>query len=146
VETGFIEADDGFDLHFAGRLVLSHRPDRPALAMARGDATVEMVRGNFRIEDAPTGTMAPAGFELAGDTVTLSDADGPAARLTLTGGQLSAELLRGGYDRLHLHFHAEPGEDRLGRRRADELSGAQWPPPFRSGPASRASAATSRPS
>ena len=57
--------------------------DRPVLAMARGAATVEMVRGNFRIADAPTGTMAPARFELAGETVTLSDADGPAAELAL---------------------------------------------------------------
>lgn len=108
--TGFTITDGGFDLHFAGRLVLSHGVDRPVLAMARGAATVEMVRGNFRIADAPTGTMAPAGFELAGETVTLSDADGPAARLTLTGGELSVQLLRPGYDRLQLHFHAEPGE------------------------------------
>lgn len=108
--TGFTIAEDGFDLHFAGRLVLSHREHRPALAMARGAATVEMVRGNFRIEDAPTGMTAPAGFDLAGATVTLADADGPAARLTLHDHVLTAELLRPGYDRLHLHFHAEPEE------------------------------------
>ncbi|NCU12899.1 MAG: alpha-glucosidase, partial [Sphingomonadaceae bacterium] len=108
--TGFTITEDGFDLHFAGRLILSHCSARPVLAMARGDAKVEMVRGNFRIEDAPTGTIAPAGFALADDAVTLSDDHGPAARLTLTGNALHAELLRGGYDRLHLHFHAEPGE------------------------------------
>ncbi|MFN3515799.1 MAG: alpha-glucosidase [Novosphingobium sp.] len=108
--TGFTIAEDGFDLHFAGRLILSHREDRPALAMARGAATIEMVRGNFRIEDAPTGLIAPAGFDLAGDCITLFDADGPAARLTLCGHILTSELLRPGYDRLHLHFHAEPGE------------------------------------
>ena len=51
----FETSDDGFDLHFAGRLVLRHRRACPALAVARGASEVTMYRGNFRIEDAPTG-------------------------------------------------------------------------------------------
>ncbi|MEN9926034.1 MAG: hypothetical protein RL268_2160, partial [Pseudomonadota bacterium] len=69
-----------------------------------------MLRGNFRIEDAPDGLIAPTRFTLEGDCVELSDELGPAARLVLDGHALRAELLRPGYDRLHLYFAAEPGE------------------------------------
>ena len=36
VETGFIVTEDGFDLRFAGRTVLSHGSDCPAVVMAIG--------------------------------------------------------------------------------------------------------------
>ncbi len=110
METGFIMTDNGFDLHFAGRIVLSHRADCPAVVMAVGNATVEMLRGNFRIEDDPRDELIPAAFELEADVVTLHDQSGPAARLSLADNVLTTTLLRPGYDRLHLHFHAEPGE------------------------------------
>ena len=110
VETGFSANESGFDLHFAGRLVLSHRPDCPALAMARGSAAIEMVRGNFRIEDSPTDRITPLDWALDGAAVILSEGGVPAARFNLAGNALDVELLRPGYDRIHLHFHAEPGE------------------------------------
>ncbi|MFM5950437.1 MAG: alpha-glucosidase [Novosphingobium sp.] len=110
METGFSATESGFDLHFAGRLVLSHRPDCPALAMARGKPAVEMVRGNFRIEDAPADRIAPLDWALDGAAVILSEGGVPAARLDLTGTALDVALLRSGYDRIDLHFHAEPGE------------------------------------
>ena len=62
----FEAAEDGFDLHFAGRLVLRHRRACPALALARGASEVTMYRGNFRIEDAPSGVVAPIDWRLAG--------------------------------------------------------------------------------
>lgn len=110
MESGFIGCEDGFDLRFAGRIVLSHRPVSPALEMACGQPNVQMVHGNFRIEDEPQGHVAPQDWELLEDTVILSDAAGPAARLDLKDGQLTVSLLRPGYDRIHIHFHAEPNE------------------------------------
>jgi sulfoquinovosidase len=110
VETGFIMTDNGFDLHFAGRTVLSHRADCPAVVMAIGKPAVEMQRGNFRIEDDPQGELTPTDFALDADVAILSDQAGPAARLELRDNVLTATLLRPGYDRLHLRFHGEPGE------------------------------------
>lgn len=110
VNGGFSESEDGFDLHFAGRLVLSHRSGSPALAMSRGAPEITMFRGNFKIEDTPTGLIAPLEFQLAGDVVTLFDAGTPAARLALAGNVLEVELLRPGCDRITLAFHAAPEE------------------------------------
>ena len=107
---GFSKREDGFDLHFAGRLVLSHCAVSPTLVMARGAPDVTMFRGNFKIEDAPTGLVEPIDFELEQDCVTLFDSGAPAARLVLTGNVLEIELLRPGYDRIAVAFHAEPGE------------------------------------
>jgi len=110
VKTGFIGCKDGFDLHFAGRVVLSHRETCPAVIMAIGAPQIEMRLGNFRIEDAPHCEMAPLAWEIAGDHVILFDKGEPAVRLSLAGNVLSAELLRAGYDRLHMRFHAVPDE------------------------------------
>ena len=110
METGFIAVEDGFDLLLAGRVVLSHRETCPAVVMARGNPAVEMVRGNFRIEDAPADELVPPDWALVGHAVTLSHLGQPAARLELSGNVLSVTLLLPGYDRLHLRFHAEPGE------------------------------------
>ena len=110
METGFSASESGFDLHFAGRLVLSHSDACPALAMARGNPAVEMVCGNFRIEDAPAGLVEPAAWTITGDAVVLADALGPAARLEFVDARLRVELLRPGYDRIYLNFHAEPDE------------------------------------
>ena len=46
--------DDGFDLILGERVILRHRVDAPAFRIAKGNPTVTMVRGNFRMEDAPT--------------------------------------------------------------------------------------------
>ena len=110
METGFQARDDGFDLLFAGRIALSHRRLSPAVVMTRGAPSVLMYRGNFRIEDAPTGETAPRDFALSGDSVTLSDQAGEAVRLTLSGNRLAVDLLRPGFDRIHLFLHAEAGE------------------------------------
>ena len=59
VELRFSEDEEGFELHFAGRLLLSHTRERPALSMARGASAVTMLRGNFRIDDAPSDRLEP---------------------------------------------------------------------------------------
>ncbi len=50
----FEAKDDGFDLLLGDRVILRHRVDAPAFRIAKGNPTVTMVRGNFRMEDAPT--------------------------------------------------------------------------------------------
>ena len=110
MEIGFSPVDDGFDLHFAGHLLLRHRLDCPAVVTARGAAEIAMRKGNFRIEDAPTGHRRPAAWMREGQTITLSDRGQPAARLTIEGSALRLETLLPGHDRLWIDFHAEPDE------------------------------------
>ncbi len=106
----FETSDDGFDLHFAGRLVLRHRRACPALAVARGASEVTMYRGNFRIEDAPTGLVAPLHCEVASDTVTFLVDGAACARLSLDGNVITVTTLDPAHDRIWLRFRAEPGE------------------------------------
>ena len=106
----FEAAEDGFDLHFAGRLVLRHRRACPALALARGASEVTMYRGNFRIEDAPSGVVAPIDWRLAGNVAELIADGHVVARLTAEGGTLTADALDPAHDRIWLRFHAEAGE------------------------------------
>lgn len=110
MEAAFSAIDGGFDLHFAGRLVLSHRPDRPVLDSARGNPTVEMYRGNFRIEDAPEDRVVPLDCVICDQAVTLRHGGKDVARLALFGHRLTVTLLRPGHDRITLRWHAEPGE------------------------------------
>ena len=97
--------EDGFDLHFAGRLVVRHRVDCPAVVIACGSPSVEMVRGNFRIDDAPY-DQAPQTDWTAGEAWI----DFAGARLAWAGNRLILSAHSPDNDRLWLHFHAEPGE------------------------------------
>lgn len=45
--------EQGFELCFGGRVLLAHRADRPAVALASGEPEIAMVRGNFRLSDSP---------------------------------------------------------------------------------------------
>ena len=110
VELRLSEDEQGFELHFAGRLVLSHSPATPVLMMARGASQVTMLRGNFRISDTPSDCLEPTLWQLDCGAVVLLDHGGPAARLELSDDALSVMLLRPGYDRIRLRFHAEAGE------------------------------------
>ncbi len=106
----FEPAEDGFDVHFAGRLVLCHRPGCPALTLARGAAEIAMFRGNFRIEDSPTGLVSPAEWQMEGSTVTLLSDGVPLARIATKQGALTVTALDPAHDRIWLRFHSEPGE------------------------------------
>ena len=102
--------NDGFDLRFGDRLVLRHSQSCPAVVMARGNADVVMVRGNFRISDSPRDAIAPAGWRPCDAGVELLDGDVPVVRIELAGNTLTVRALIEGYDRLRVNFHAEPGE------------------------------------
>ncbi|MBU6267684.1 MAG: alpha-glucosidase [Sphingomonadales bacterium] len=106
----FSVVDGGFDLHFAGRLLLRHRADCPAVVTARGNAQVAMLRGNFRIDDAPGELARPDGWSREGDSVILSRGCAQVARIELGEGGLAIAALAPGHDRLWVRFHAEPGE------------------------------------
>lgn len=111
MQESYISAvEDGFDLHFAGRLLLRHRRECPALAMARGNATVTMFRGNFRIEDAPEDRIEPLDCEVSETDVALIANGDPVAWLGLSGNRLTVTVVRPDYDRIWIRFHAEPGE------------------------------------
>ena len=103
-------AEGGFDLWFAGRLVVRHRSDCPAVAMARGNPTVTMLRGNYRIEDAPAAPRAAAGWRRSGTSVVLADGQGDMAVLDWSGHALGVIALDPAYDRIYLRFHADSGE------------------------------------
>jgi alpha-glucosidase len=87
-------SEGGFDLLLAGRCILQHRPDCPAISIARGDPEVVMVRGNFRLSDHPVAAAPLSACEIAGaGSAVLASADDTAcctvtlapdaARLTL---------------------------------------------------------------
>ncbi len=106
----FSVTDDGFDLHFAGRVVLRHRTSCPAMAMAAGSANVAMHLGNFRIEDSLTGQLEPQQCVLAEGGIDFL-ADGQiCAKLRVDSNRLTVTATNPAHDRLWLRFHAEPGE------------------------------------
>ncbi|MBS0255516.1 MAG: alpha-glucosidase [Proteobacteria bacterium] len=106
----FSALDDGFDLHFAGHLVLRHRLGCPAVVTSRGAPEVTMFRGNFRIEDQPGEITAPAAWTRSGEIITLLDQGRPTATITLGEAELSFAALLPGHDRITVRFHAEPDE------------------------------------
>ncbi len=59
VEIGPEDGGGGFDLLLGDRVILRHRVDAPAFRIAKGNPTVTMVRGNFRMEDAPSDERVP---------------------------------------------------------------------------------------
>ena len=110
MEAQFSATDNGFDLHFAGRLVLRHTHDCPALAIARGKADVTMHHGNFRITDEPHGLIGPRESRIAHNVAYLLHNGIEAAQLSIESGNLVVTAADPAIDRLWLRFHAEPGE------------------------------------
>ncbi len=110
MEVQFSATDDGFDLHFAGRLVLRHRPDSPVLNLACGNAQVTMRHGNFRIEDHPAGTITPIEWSIGANEVELCVGALAIARISIDGAAFTVTALDPGHDRITLRLHAEPGE------------------------------------
>ncbi len=75
------------------------------MAIARGEPLVEMVRGNFRIEDAPRDRREPSDWRAGADWVEFAG-----ARLEWQGNRLTLRAADRSFDRLWLRFHAAPGE------------------------------------
>ncbi len=109
-------ADGGFDLTLDGRLVLRHRPDAPCLFVGRGDARIDMYRGNFDIEDRLFERSPLAHAEVRGTTIAFAVAPGLPPRLTIAAeGRDSDAVLRfqaadPAIDRVWLRLVAEPDE------------------------------------
>ena len=110
MELRFSEEDQGFDLHFAGRLVLSHRRDRPALTLARGRSEVTMLRGNFRIEDSPLDVIEPCDCTVLHSVAKFWHNGTEVAQLRIEAGRLVVQATDPATNRIWLRFHAEPDE------------------------------------
>ncbi|MFN4358812.1 alpha-glucosidase [Sphingopyxis alaskensis] len=110
VKLRFFESRDGFELRFGSHLVLRHVSDCPAVVIARGAPSIEMYRGNYRIDDSPEGIIRCADWRADGADMLLLDAGEPTVRLGIEGRALRVEALRSGYDRITTRFFAEPGE------------------------------------
>lgn len=107
MELQLAASEEGFDLLLGGRIVLSQRPDHPAIALAQGDPQVAMVRGNFRLTDHASLAPALVHCRLEGPgKAVLASADGTAAlevSLDQAAGQLFLRA-RGPHNRITANF------------------------------------------
>ena len=105
--------EGGFDLLSAGRTILVQRPDLPSISLACGSPEVVMVRGNFRLSDAPVASPPLARAEMQGDGHwLLSSVDGTAkatVNLASDASQLTVKVL-GSEDRITLDFILGPDD------------------------------------
>jgi alpha-glucosidase len=104
-EVTFFATGDGFELRFGGRTLLRHTPACPAVAIAQGAPDIEMIRGNFRIEDQPQHYRELCAWERSGDRVAFEG-----AALSWSDNVLTLSSAHAAYDRLYVRFHAESGE------------------------------------
>lgn len=102
--------EDGFDLHFAGQLLLRHRESCPAVAIARGNPSIAMHLGNFRIEDAPVDQRRPADWRLDDQRIVLADSGEDLVAIAITDHRIEVTALNSAFDRISIGFHAEAGE------------------------------------
>ncbi len=105
-----LEDSDGFELLFGGRILLRHSKSCPAVVIARGAARVEMFRGNFRIDDAPSGHVAPRDWRECEGGVEFLNEGIRAARIEIGDDFLTLTTEDPAVDRLWLGFHAEADE------------------------------------
>jgi alpha-glucosidase len=82
--------EEGFDLRLAGRTILCHRPEAPAISTASGAPRVSMVRGNFRLaDDAVAAEPLTRSNRDGSGAIALASADGSAGvTVTLDGARL----------------------------------------------------------
>ncbi len=122
----FEAKDDGFDLLLGDRVILRHRVDSPAIRIAKGNPTVTMVRGNFRMADAPSEERVLRYMVSRKDRPTSSGLDveigladwaGSPAQLNVQFGfeaddslTLNIDTPLAGYDRIWVDFLAETNE------------------------------------
>ena len=103
---------DGFSLQLAGRELLRHSADQPCLFVGQGEARMDMVRGNFDIEDYISERSPLAHVHIDGDRLAFSEAPGQPVRLVLTldGRTLGVTAPDPSINRLWLRVMAEKGE------------------------------------
>lgn len=100
-------------LWLAGRAVLSHAPEYPAIFVASGAPQVTMVRGNFRLSDDAVAAKPLSRAEVdSGGTVVLSSADDSASIALTLAPDASRLTLRAlsCHDRITLDLALAPGD------------------------------------
>ncbi len=103
--------EGGFDLLLSGRVLLSHRADAPALALAIGDPAVSMVRGNFRLADRPLGAAVLEECAVESPScAVLGSSDGSAHLGIKVDGQAGQVTIaaRTPHDRITIDFALQP--------------------------------------
>ncbi len=99
-----------------GRLIMRHRPASPAIHWARGDAAIDMYRGNFKIADNPAGLPALSVAIVEDSQVKLfTQQDSPVAAVLSLLQEADRFLLKiktydASCDRLTICLVAQPGE------------------------------------
>lgn len=78
--------------------------------MARGNPDILMIRGNFRISDAPADALSPTEWRPIDSGAELLHEGVPALRIAIHGNRLILTSLLAGYDRITVGFHAEAEE------------------------------------
>jgi alpha-glucosidase len=132
----------GFDLLLGDRVILRHRVAAPAFRIAKGDPAITMVRGNFRMADAPRDPRIPChlveseiGADQAVNTIGLACEPGGPIALTVTlAGQpnalLTAATTDPEFDRIALRLVTGPDEMFWGGGEQMShlaLNGRRWP-------------------
>lgn len=103
--------EEGFDLLLAGRTILCHRPEAPAISTASGAPRVSMVRGNFRLaDDAVAAEPLTRSNRDGSGAIALASADGSAGvAVTLDGARLILAATAP-HDRLTIDFALAEGD------------------------------------
>lgn len=112
-------ADGAVALSLRSRLLIHHTPGAPFVNLGRGEARMDMYRGNFDIEDAIIAREPMTHVEIDGALLHFRAAPGAAVRLTLE--------VSGDDDRLVLSVrHADPTINRVWLRLPAEADEHVW--------------------
>ncbi|MCU0947130.1 MAG: alpha-glucosidase, partial [Porphyrobacter sp.] len=97
--------DGGWELRAAGRTILRHLPEHPAISVAYGNPAITMVRGNFRLSDVcvAAAPLIRSNRDSAGQLLLASADDSAAVAVDVEGARLTFTALSG-HDRITLDF------------------------------------------
>lgn len=128
----FALEDDGFVLLLEDRVILRSTADKPAFQVARGNADVRMIRGNFSIGDTPQDHHSLSFARMDGADLVLSAQDGsqPHLRLRIAENRLEVRTVDTRFDRVWIDLAAQPGEHVWGggeQMSYLDLSGRRFP-------------------
>ena len=103
-------AAGGFELWFAGRLLLRHSVEQPCFALGRGGLRVESHLGHFRLHDEAEWSCCRHA-SIDDDTIDFIGGEGrKLARIVLSDRALVVEPLDPDFSFIELALHAEPEE------------------------------------
>lgn len=102
----------GFEIRLGDKPILVHSTDAPALFVGRGEARMDMYRGNFDIEDYVSERIALRGASVQGRDILFSagEGDAPLLALKVMDDSLVFEAHDPSLNRFWLRIVAEPGE------------------------------------